>query len=144
MAKNKKQEIEINPEIIDYTNQSQDFEELEKEMLNEEEGIELEEEYENNADSFFRAVVNNLMSPDNISMKTEYKNVQENFSGAKIEFLSKFANMPYMKTFLTSWELKRVSLERKGRIELIKALEKREQEIQQSKVDSLKNMFGVM
>lgn len=143
MAKlKKKKTIQINPEIIDNTKGSQDFEDLEKEML-EDDSIEFEEKKDDSADSFFKAVVNNLMSPENISMKTEYKSVQENFSGSKIDFLSTFANMPYLATFLKSWELKRVSLERKGRIELIKALEKREQEIQAQKQDNLRTMFGI-
>jgi hypothetical protein len=82
------------------------------------------------SDSFFKATVNQLNSPKNIGMKTEYRDVNENFSGAKLHYLGQFCNMPYLKEFVEVFETKRVSLERKGRIEIIKALQERRQEIE--------------
>ncbi len=96
------------------------------------------------ADNFLRAVVNNLMSAENISLKTEYLNPNENFAGAKLEFLSKYGNMPYLADFIKILEIKRVSLNRKSRIELIKAFEKRDEEIQaQNRLATLKNFMGM-
>lgn len=146
MAKNAKKQIKkeekLNPILEDNSNLPDIFNDLNTFKENEED-IEFQVDNRNNSDSFFKSIIKGLFSPKNIGMKTEYKSVEENFAGAKIDFLSKFANMPYMKDFLNSWEEKRVSLERKGRIEIIRALEKREQEIQQEKVNNLRNMFNV-
>ena len=94
------------------------------------------------ADSFFRGVLNNLMNDKNISLKTEYLNVAENFSGAKLEFLSTYGNMPYLSEFIKIFETKRVSLERKSRKEIVMTLEKREQEIRASELQQQKTQFG--
>jgi hypothetical protein len=97
-----------------------------------------------NSDNFFRAVITEMMSPNNISLKTEYVNVNENFAGAKLEFLARYTGMVCLKDFVNILEIKRVSLGRKSRIELIKAFEKRDEEVQaQNRVNMLKQVLGV-
>lgn len=99
------------------------------------------------ADSFFRNAVNMLYdTKKDVSAKTEYLNVMENFAGAKLEFLADFCKMPYLRNFLEAWEIKRISLERKGRKEILLALEKRQEELnaQQSRMFSAFNgQFGL-
>lgn len=96
---------------------------------------------ENNEDSYFKAIVNKLMSEDNPSTKTEYLTVTENFVGAKLTFLSKYGNIPYLKDFVDTFETKRISLERKGRKELIMSLIERQQEIERQREVKMKSMF---
>lgn len=97
-----------------------------------------------NSDSFFKEVITQLLSGDNISLKTEYINQNENFAGSKLEFLAKFGNMPYLTDFIKIFETKRVSLGRKSRIELIKAFEKRDEEVNiQNRMQNLKQAFGM-
>jgi hypothetical protein len=99
---------------------------------------------DNMSDNFFRAVIMELLSDKNISLKTEYLSVNENFAGAKLEFLSKYANMPELSVFLKTLETKRVSLNRKSRIELIKAFDKRDEEVDaQNRIRDFKTMLGM-
>lgn len=131
----KKEEM-LKPEIKDKTSLT----------YNNKEDISLDEDtqvFTNETDSYFKNVVNNLMNDTNISLKTEYLSVMENFTGAKLTFLSKFGNMPYIDDFINTFETKRVSLLRKSRIEIIRALEKREEEIRLQKANQLNNMFGL-
>lgn len=98
----------------------------------------------NNTDNFFRAVILELLSTKNISLKTEYLSVNETFAGSKLEFLSKYASMPQLSDFLQILETKRVSLERKSRIELIKAFDKRDEEVDaQNRIRDFKSMLGM-
>lgn len=80
--------------------------------------------------SYFTNVLDKLMSKDDISLKTEYINVNENFAGVVLDFLGEYANMPYLNRFVELWEMKRVSLGRKSRKEMVMTLEKRETEVQ--------------
>lgn len=98
---------------------------------------------ENDITGYFIAILNNLLSEKDISMKTEYLNVQENFNAVRLEFLAKYCKMPYLRDFIKMFEKKRVSLERKGRKELVMTLEKREeaQKEQQQKLMQ-QSMFG--
>ena len=96
-----------------------------------------------NSDSFFRNLLNKLFDKKDISLKTEYLNVMENFTGSKLEFLSKYGNMPYLNEFVDIFETKRVSLKRKGRQEIIMALQQREQELQAEQQQRFKTMFGM-
>lgn len=98
---------------------------------------------QNSSDSFFRWIITALFSKENISLKTEYLNVNENFIGSKLEFLSKYGNMPYLSEFLEIFETKRVSLDRKGRKEILMALQKREEEIQQDKLRNMRGLLGM-
>jgi len=123
----KKEKIELKPEIKEIKINN------DKNLLqNDLNDLFITKDFEksNDADSFFKSVVNKL-SPESegISTKTEYLNVVENFSGSKLEFLADFGKMPYAKKFIHVWETKRISLERKGRIELVRIMEKREEEL---------------
>lgn len=98
---------------------------------------------EDDSDSFYKNVVNKLFDDKDISTKTEYLNVRENFVGAKLEFYAKYGNIPYLKFFIQELETKRVSLERKGRKEILMALQERKQEIEQQRLNNLRGLFGV-
>lgn len=140
----KKEEI-LDPKIIDNTKKFKDLDR--KELLNIAEEIKestIETSFGNdNADSFFREVVNKLMSKKDISLKTDYLNVNENFAGSKIDFIGRNGNMPILNDWLETWEIKRTSLERKSRKEIIMALEKREEELKNRQQNALRNMFGI-
>lgn len=97
----------------------------------------------NDTESFFKELVTSMNDVKNISMKTEYINISENFNGAKLEFLAIYGNMPYLRNFITIFEKKRVSLQRKGRKEDVMILQKREEEIQKEKLQNLNNMFNI-
>lgn len=144
MAKKIKKEKQLNP-IISKTGKKID-DKGKKEMLLIAERIEsLKKEYSGNDDdinSFFVAVINKLFDTKDISLKTEYLNVGENFAGTRLEFYSKYANMPYLANFIEIFEKKRVSLERKGRKEIVMSLKDREQEIQRQQALKMGGQFG--
>lgn len=94
-------------------------------------------------DTYFRNALNKLFDEDNIELKTEYINVLENFTGAKLTFLARYGNMPYLDKFVDIFERKRVSLERKGRQEIILALKERSEEIKRDGQTALRNLFGI-
>lgn len=98
---------------------------------------------DDSADTFFRNVVQSLYSRKDISTKTEYLNVIENYIGTKLDFLSLYGNMPFLNKFINIFETKRVSLNRKGRQEIIMALQEKRQEEMQQRTNNLKNIFGI-
>jgi hypothetical protein len=100
-------------------------------------------ESQNDSDSLFSSITNNLMSSENIELKTEYIGIEENFHGAKLEFLGEFTNNPMLKHFLNIWERKRVSLERKSRIEIIKALQQRAEEQERLRTEKMRGVLGI-
>jgi hypothetical protein len=75
--------------------------------------------------------------------KTEYINTKENFVGAKLTFLARYGNIPYLEEFINIFERKRISLERKGRKEIIMALEKRQEEIDKQRESRLQSALGI-
>lgn len=94
-------------------------------------------------DSFFKGVINHLMNiKNNVSTKTEYLSVNENFTGTKLQFLADCGNIPYLKEFMTIFETKRISLERKGRKELLIALKERQQELERERAEKLNSLSG--
>jgi hypothetical protein len=144
MASKKKSELK--PVIIDNADaMPKDLTDI-KSLISEDSGImEIRKsDARDESDNFFRSVVTKMLNDEDISLKTEYMNVNENFSGAKLEFLAVYGNMPYLSAFIRTLEIKRVSLGRKSRIELIKAFERRDEEIQaQQRLDGIKSMFGM-
>lgn len=103
----------------------------------------IKEEGGDDVDSYFKSIIDNLFSDTNIELKTEYRTVEENFVGAKLDFMSRFCRIPGLKEWLNTWERKRVSFERKSRIEIIRALEHRREEMErQTAQTNLKNMLG--
>lgn len=97
----------------------------------------------NNDETFYKTVVKELNDKTNISAKTEYLTPRENFAGSRAEFFGVHCNVPYLESFIHIFEQKRVSLERKGRKELLMALQERRQEIEEKKVETMSKMFNV-
>jgi len=95
------------------------------------------------SDSFFRNILDRLFEDKNTSTKTEYRNVKENFAGAKLEYMGVYCNMPFLKKFVNIFEQKRISLERKGRQEIIMALAEKRKEEEAERNNSLKTMLGI-
>ncbi len=140
----KKEEKKLNPTI---ENKSEGLN-FSKEDMQEyadkiESSMEVDTGVNDSSDSFFREVVKSLSDAKNISLKTEYLDVDENYDGARLEFLSKWGGMPYLKDFIHTLEIKRVSLERKGRIELIRTMEKRDEDLRLQQQNQFKNMLGM-
>jgi hypothetical protein len=103
--------------------------------------IQLDNNEEISSDSYLRGVIDNLMDYNNPSTKTEYRNVEENLVGSVLAFLATETNIPSLAKFVDIFEIKRISLERKGRQELILALLERQQEIDTQKDNKLKNIL---
>lgn len=137
-----KKEKVLNPIIEEKKNFNIPNTEKLKELLKNESDIITTDK--NTSDNFFRAVIDKMFNSDDIELKTEYVSLNENFSGAKLEFLAKYGNMPYLHDFLNILERKRVSLGRKSRIELIKVFEKRDEEINsQNRLQNVKELLGI-
>ncbi len=95
------------------------------------------------SDTFFRSIVNSLNSKEDISTKTEYIGVRENFFGIKATFFGRKCNIPFLEDFIEIFEEKRVSLDRKGRKEILMALQERRQELEHQRMNNLSKMFNV-
>lgn len=136
-----KKEEELKPQITEIQNSAYDIKEV-KGLINEinNNSMTFNNPMGESSDSFFRNIVKSLDSKQNITMNTEYLDVNENFAGTKLEFLAKYGNMPYLSEFISFFEQKRVSLERKGRKEKLMALQERRQEIEQERLKALTNM----
>lgn len=94
----------------------------------------------NESDNFYKNVLDTLYNVnENVETKTEYKGVEENFMGAKMEFLGRFTRFPFMRQFINIFERKRISLDRKGREEIILALQERQQEEREERRRDLLN-----
>lgn len=141
MSKNKEKES-LNPEIVESEPIEIDKGELMKVAENLQNAVVIPQQ-EDTADNFFRGLVKSLDSPDTISTNTEYLSIPENFTGTKLEFLSQFAYMPFLKNFVAIFETKRVSLQRKGRIEKIKAIQERQQELKMERLQNFSRLFDI-
>lgn len=141
----KDKELKLNPTIkkVDFSDLKELEEKQQDKKINDILSSDLIIQEESKDDSYFKAIIEQLFSNDSIEKKTEYLNVNENFLGAKLTFLAKFGNIPNLEEFVNIFERKRVSLERKGRKEIIMALEKREEEEQRQKDERLKNILGL-
>lgn len=106
--------------------------------------IKLNPEQSEYADTFFKKVIEELFSEKNIELKTEYLNEDEQFEGTKLAFMSEQCGFEMIKSFLPSWERKRVSLGRKSRQEVVISLWERHKERQaQEEKDRAKNNMSV-
>lgn len=115
-----------------------------REMLNKLNSSVVGESFEmENKDGFLKTVLKDFFSKKNISMKTEYLNVYENYIGTKLQFLGMKLDMPYMEDFLEIFEVKRVSLERKGRKEILMLGKEIEKEDREQKLNDFRGMFGL-
>lgn len=142
MTKEKK-EKELNPKLEEKSNYEITSQEMKNIVKSLEENTDVKTFGENTDDSFYKNVLNKLFDEKEMSTKTEYLSVRENFLGAKLEFYAKFGNIPQLKNFIDVFEKKRVSLNRKGRIEILKSLQERQQDTQENKLNNLKNLFGI-
>lgn len=141
IAEKKKDKNILLPEIK-HSSSSIDINEFREIAENMQDNMEVDG-FRDSSDSFFREVVKSLSDPKNISLKTEYLDVEENYDGARLEFMSKWAGMSYLHDFIKTLEIKRVSLERKGRIELIRTMEKRDEELRLQQQTQFKSMLGM-
>lgn len=113
-----------------------------EELLKELQETEILETGKKDSESFFKSVLDQLMNLNDMSTKTEYLNVNENFAGAKLHFLAKHGNIPYLLDFINIFEQKRVSLQRKGRKEILIALKERQQEIERERQVNVNKLMG--
>lgn len=95
------------------------------------------------SDSYFRSILKELFSSNNIEQKTEYIDTIENFVGAKLSFLSRHGHIPLLGEFIDTFERKRVSLDRKGRKEIVMSLEKRQEEIESNRLKNVRGLLGI-
>ena len=141
MAKKKKKEL--NPQITEVGDQGSS-EELKQIALDIEKSTDINTFNQgDSSETFFKNVVGKLFDDKNISAKTEYIGVRENFMGSKLTFLSKHCNLPFLEQFINVFEEKRISLDRKGRKEILMALQERRQEQQAQQFNQMRGMFGL-
>lgn len=137
----KEKQKALKPEIVKTETSLITKEEL-KDIAKELDKAVIPSEENEDADSFFRGIIQNLFSNENIELKTEYRNPQENFVGAKLDFLGQHTQNHLLSSFINVFERKRVSLERKSRIEIIKALQERREELERQQQEKMRNMLG--
>lgn len=137
----KKKEKELKPEIREVTSKVSN-EDLKNIAIDLKESTHIQPTTDS-TDSYFRSVLDKLFDNENVSSKTEYLDVRENFNGTKLEFYATFGNMPYLRDFIKTFETKRISLERKGRKEILMGLQERRQEMEQDRLNNIRNIFNV-
>ncbi len=93
-------------------------------------------------DSFFKAVVTQLFDNNNVETKSRNTGVEESYELAKLSHLGDWYCIPSMSAFVERLERKRISIDGKGRIELVTALVERQQEIERRQMDLQKKMLG--
>jgi hypothetical protein len=140
-----KVEKELKPEIIHFSENNIKNENDIKKLLGENGAlVEIKGNQNDTTDNFFRAVINEMLNDNNIDLKTEFTGINETFASAKLDFMAKWCNMPYLRDFNRLIARKRVSNGRKSRIELIKAFDKRDEELNaQNRIQDLRNLMGV-
>lgn len=84
----------------------------------------------NDSESLFASVVEDLRSPVNLSAKTEFMDNKEVFVISKMDFLGNAFDFPALRKFTQIFKYNRISLQRKGRKEIIMAMTERRQEIE--------------
>lgn len=90
--------------------------------------VNLKDESGNDADTYFKKVLEEFMSEKNISLKTEYTSVDEQFTATKLGYMINEGGFKFMQVFLPFWKRDRVSLLRKAREEIVMALWERQKE----------------
>lgn len=93
-------------------------------------------------DSFFKAVVSQLYNNENVETKTENSGVRESFFLTRMSLIAKTYDVPIMGDFINILERKRISIDRKGRKELIVSLLERQQEIERQRASQQANALG--
>lgn len=138
-----KKQIELKPVAEEKGNLNVNIEELKNIAQQFENSTIVASDEDSDTETFYKNVLNKLFDDENVSTKTEYIDLRENFAGSKLEFLSGVGNIPYLKSFIKIFEQKRISYQRKGRKELLKALQSRSEEVEKERMHNLKNLFGV-
>lgn len=93
-------------------------------------------------DSFFKAVVTQLFNNQDVETKSFNSGVRESFYLAKLSTIAERCNIPLLEEFVNRVERKRISIERKGRSELVAALIERQQEIERKRLLEQKQILG--
>lgn len=135
-----KKKVELNPIIEDNTEMKIEKEEL-SEIAKQIKIIKTENSTDN-INNYYKNIIDKLMSPKDISLKTHFLNVKEVFNAVQLEILAKYGNMPYLHDLLQYLEIKRVSLERLSRKEIVRSLEKRDEDVQMDINHQRLNQFG--
>lgn len=90
--------------------------------------FDVEVESEGKEETFYKLAIKELFSNDKIETKTEFLHTGEVFTATKLQFLGKYGNIPLLSDFIDAFQRKRISLNRKGREEIIMSLQERRQE----------------
>lgn len=137
----KKKEIELKPiiEKKDISLPNVDLSKLDRELdIN----TILDTNSNEDNDSFFKSVVTQLFNDKDVETKTYNTGTKESFYLARLSFLGDKLDIPSMKEFVKRVERKRISIGRKGRIELVSALVERQQELERIRLEKERQMLG--
>lgn len=94
-----------------------------------------------NTDTLFAEILNQLVSKKDISMKTEYEEDDTIYAATVLDYVGRVANVPLINKFIESYEMRKVSKNRKGRIEILLGLEKRQEDIESRQRNDMLNMM---
>lgn len=134
MAKKKK---ELNPQAIEKKTFDLDFEKL-KDLSENMNKFDFDNDIDTSKnETFYKLAIKELFNEESTETKTEWLNIGEVFSASKLSYMGKYGDVPLVEDFIKVLEKKRVSLKRKGREEIILALQERrqeEREIQKSNI----------
>lgn len=126
MGRKKKEEEKLKPEAIENNTIGVEIEELKSLASNINKfDFDIESSKE---ETFYKIAIEKLFDNKDIEQKTEFLNPAEVFASAKLQFLGDYGDIPLLSKFVTALEKKKVSLHRKGREEIILALQERRQE----------------
>lgn len=92
-------------------------------------------------DSFFKSVVTQLFNNADVETKSYNSGTEESFYLARLSWLGQNCVIPSMTSFVERLERKRISIDRKGRSELVTALIERQQELERVMKKALKNKY---
>lgn len=136
----KKKKKELKPEAIKQNEFTMEIDKLKllSESMNK---FDFEPEDKKDNDTFYKLAIKELFNEKSIETKTEWLNPSEVFVASKLSFIGVHADIPLMDEFIKVLERKRISLNRKGREEIILALQERRQEEIEIRKSQL-GMFG--
>lgn len=104
--------------------------------------IEVMENNNINTDTLFSEILQQLVSSKDISMKTEYEEDDSIYAATVLSYLGKLCNVPIINKFIEEYEMRKVSKNRKGRIEILLGLEKREEDIRSRQLNNMNNAIN--
>lgn len=136
----KKKEKELNPKAVENKNISFDILAL-KELKDTVTEFNIEVPKDDKQETFYKLAINKLFDNEDIETKTEYLSSGEVFVGAKLQILGEYGEIPMLSQFITKRERKMVSHKRKGREEIILALQERREEIIEQRRNDMLDMY---